>query len=112
HTHSSTGQFDGWLRKFTIAPQIGAGRKFFSRPVLRAFLTYADWSDGLRGFVGGIPLQNRTNPFQNRTNGLAYEVQAETWWYRENEKWPLEKYRLERLRRPHRPRTTLALSRS
>src|SRR5438309_1687711 len=24
------------LRKFTIAPQIGAGRQFFSRPVLRA----------------------------------------------------------------------------
>ena len=73
HTHSSTGQFDGWLRKFTIAPQIGAGRKFFSRPVLRAYLTYADWSDGLRGFVGGVP-------FQNRTNGLTYGVQAETWW--------------------------------
>jgi maltoporin len=73
HTHSSTGQFDGWLRKFTIAPQIGAGRKFFSRPVLRAFLTYADWSDGLRGFVGGIP-------FQDRTSGLTYGVQAETWW--------------------------------
>lgn len=73
HTHSSTGQFDGWLRKFTIAPQIGAGRQFFSRPVLRAFLTYANWSDGLRGFVGDIP-------FRNRTNGVTYGVQAETWW--------------------------------
>jgi len=37
-THSPSGQYDGWLRKFTIAPQIGAGRKFFSRPVLRAFV--------------------------------------------------------------------------
>lgn len=73
HTHSSTGQFDGWLRKFTIAPQIGAGRQFFSRPVLRAFLTYANWSDGLRGFVGGVP-------FHNRTDGFTYGVQAETWW--------------------------------
>jgi maltoporin len=73
HTHSSTGRYDGWLRKFTVAPQIAAGRQFFSRPVLRAFLTYATWSDGLRGFVGGIP-------FQNRTNGLTYGVQAETWW--------------------------------
>jgi maltoporin len=73
HTHSSTGQYDGWLRKFTIAPQIGAGRQFFSRPVLRAFLTYANWSDGLLGFIGGIP-------FQDRTNGLTYGVQAETWW--------------------------------
>jgi maltoporin len=73
HTHASTGQYDGWLRKITIAPQIGSGRKFFSRPVLRAFVTYANWSDGLRGFVGGTP-------FQNRTNGLTYGVQAETWW--------------------------------
>ena len=73
HTHSESRHFDGWLRKITIAPQIGAGRKFFSRPVLRAFLTYANWSDGLRGFVGGVP-------FQDRTNGLTYGVQAETWF--------------------------------
>jgi len=73
HTSNSTGLYDGWLRKFTIAPQIGAGRQFFSRPVLRAFLTYASWSDGLRGFVGGVP-------FQNRTSGFTYGVQAETWW--------------------------------
>jgi maltoporin len=73
HTHSRSGQYDGWLHKFTIAPQIGAGRKFFSRPVLRAFLTYANWSEGLRGFVGG-------EPYVNRTDGLTYGVQAETWW--------------------------------
>ena len=72
HTHLP-GSYDGWLRICTIAPQIGAGRKFFSRPVLRAFLTYANWSDGFRGFVGGVP-------FQNRTNGMTYGVQAEHWW--------------------------------
>lgn len=72
HTHLP-GSYDGWLRKCTIAPQIGAGRKFFSRPVLRAFVTFADWSDGFRGFVGGVP-------FQNRTNGMTYGVQAEHWW--------------------------------
>jgi maltoporin len=73
HTDSGIGQYDGWLRKFTIAPQIGAGRKFFSRPVLRAFVTYANWSDGFRGLVGGVP-------YANRTNGLSYGVQTETWW--------------------------------
>jgi maltoporin len=74
HTHSQIAPlYNGWLRKFTIAPQIGAGRKFSSRPVLRAFLTYGNWSNGLMGFVGGIP-------FQNRTNGFTYGVQAETWW--------------------------------
>src|SRR5271163_1276021 len=66
-------QFDGWLRKFTIAPEIGAGRKFFSRPVLRVFLTYANWSNGFRGLVGGIP-------FEDRTSGFTYGVQAETWF--------------------------------
>jgi maltoporin len=72
-THSGAGQYDGWLRKLTIAPQVGAGRKFFSRPVLRAFLTYANWSDGFRGQVGGVP-------YEKRTNGLTYGVQTETWW--------------------------------
>ena len=70
---ASNGLYGGWLRKFTIAPQIGAGRQFFSRPVLRLFVTYANWSDGLRGFVGGPP-------FLRRTSGLTYGVQAETWW--------------------------------
>jgi maltoporin len=72
-TQNGTPYVDGWLRKFTVAPQIGAGRKFFSRPVLRAFLTYASWSNGFRGFVGGIP-------YQDRTSGLTYGVQAEAWW--------------------------------
>jgi maltoporin len=73
HTHSRSGGYDGWLRKITITPQIGAGRKYFSRPVLRAFLTYGDWSNGLRDFVGGAP-------FANKRNGFTYGVQAEHWW--------------------------------
>ena len=71
--HGNVPQFDGWLRKITIAPQIGAGRKFFSRPVLRAFVTYANWSDGLKGYIGGVP-------FQKRTDGLTFGVQTEHWW--------------------------------
>jgi maltoporin len=67
------GPAEGWLRKFTIAPQLGAGRKFFSRPVLRTFLTYGNWSDGFRGLVGGVP-------YKNKTEGISYGVQAETWW--------------------------------
>ena len=72
-TQAGNRQFDGWLRKFTIAPQIGTGPKFFSRPVLRMFLTYANWSNGFRGLVGGVP-------FQDRTSGVTYGLQAETWW--------------------------------
>jgi maltoporin len=70
---NAPGQFDGWLRKITFAPQIGVGRKYFSRPVLRAFVTYANWSDGLKGYVGGVP-------YQNKTSGLTFGVQSESWW--------------------------------
>jgi len=73
HTDDAAGLYHGWLRKITVAPQIGVGRKFFSRPVLRAFFTYANWSEGLKGYVGGIP-------YRNDTSGLTYGVQAETWW--------------------------------
>jgi maltoporin len=73
HTDDAAGLYHGWLRKFTVAPQIGVGRKFFSRPVLRAFFTYANWSEGMKGYVGGIP-------YRNNTNGMTYGVQAETWF--------------------------------
>jgi maltoporin len=73
HTSSGAGLYDGWLRKFTLAPQIGSGRKFFSRPVLRAFVTYANWSEGLKGFVGGPA-------YLNKTSGWNFGVQGETWW--------------------------------
>ncbi len=73
HTSNGLGQYDGWLRKFTIAPQIGAGRKFFSRPRLRMFVTYANWSEGLEGYVG-VPV------YKNKTSGLSFGLQGESWW--------------------------------
>jgi maltoporin len=57
HTHLP-GSYEGWLRKCTFAPQIGADRRFFGRPVLRAFVTYANWSNGFRGLIGGVPFEN------------------------------------------------------
>lgn len=72
-TSSGLGQYEGWVRKFTIAPQIGAGRKFFSRPALRMFFTYANWSQGLEGYVG-------TPVYKNRTSGLSFGLQGESWW--------------------------------
>ncbi|MGA9242073.1 MAG: carbohydrate porin [Silvibacterium sp.] len=67
------GPYDGWLRKVSFAPQIGSGRKYFSRPVVRAFVTYSSWSNGLKGKVGGAP-------YQNKTSGLTFGVQTEAWW--------------------------------
>jgi maltoporin len=62
-----------WLWKLTVAPQVSLGNRFFSRPVLRAFVTYAHWGDQFRGQVGG-------NDYATETQGLTYGVQMEAWW--------------------------------
>ncbi len=63
----------GSVTKLTLAPQVSLGDKFFSRPALRAFVTYASWSDGLEGKVGGAD-------YINSTDGWSWGVQMETWW--------------------------------
>jgi maltoporin len=63
----------GVLGKITIAPQVSLGGEFFSRPVLRAFLTYAAWSDGLEGTVGGPD-------YADENSGWTWGMQMETWW--------------------------------
>lgn len=63
----------GMLGKFTIAPQVSLGDEFFSRPVLRAFLTYAAWADNLEGAVGGAD-------YAMDTEGWSWGVQMESWW--------------------------------
>ncbi len=63
----------GTLGKLTLAPQLALGSEFFSRPVLRAFVTYATWSDGLKGAVGGPD-------YADRNSGWTWGVQMESWW--------------------------------
>lgn len=70
---STQGGEGGTLGKLTIAPQVSIGNEFFSRPVLRAFFTYAMWSDGLQGEVGGLD-------YEGRTSGWTWGVQMESWW--------------------------------
>jgi maltoporin len=64
---------DGHLWKVTLAPQLSRGQKFFSRPQLRGFITYARWSEDFRGRIGGTACENATE-------GLSYGVQVEAWW--------------------------------
>jgi len=64
---------DGHLWKVTLAPQLSRGGEFFSRPVLRAFVTYAKWSDEFKGMVGGTA-------YENATDGLSFGMQVEAWW--------------------------------
>ena len=70
--NSLTGT-SGNLFKLTLAPQVALGNRFFSRPVLRAYITYAQWSDAFVGRVGG-------QDYQNLSNGFSYGLQMETWW--------------------------------
>ncbi len=63
----------GSLFKLTAAPQITPAFKFLSRPSLRAFATWAKWSDAFRGQIAAA-----TNPTAVR--GAAFGVQMEAWW--------------------------------
>lgn len=63
----------GTLGKLTLAPQVSLGDQFFSRPVLRAFVTYGLWSDGLEGSVGGTD-------YATDTSGWSWGLQMESWW--------------------------------
>lgn len=63
----------GSLWKVTLAPQVALGNQFFSRPVLRLFVTYSQWSNAFVGEVGG-------QDYQNLNSGLTYGMQMEAWW--------------------------------
>jgi len=63
----------GSLIKVTVAPQITPALNFLSRPSLRAFATWAHWSETFRGSVASA-----TSP--DRVHGFSFGVQLETWW--------------------------------
>jgi maltoporin len=63
----------GSLFKLTVAPQITPTLKFLSRPSLRAYATWAHWSDSFRGQVAPVA-------YPNSVSGTAFGVQLESWW--------------------------------
>jgi len=63
----------GSLFKVTVAPQITPALKFLSRPSLRAFVTWAHWSDTFRGQIAAA-----SDP--DAVRGTAVGVQLESWW--------------------------------
>jgi maltoporin len=64
---------EGTLGKLTFAPQASIGNRFMSRPVIRAFVTGAFWSDDFVGQVGGLD-------YQASKDGLSAGMQMEAWW--------------------------------
>jgi maltoporin len=72
YTNTENGP-EGVLGKFTLAPQIQPAAKHFSRPSIRAFFTYAVWSDGFEGEVANIS-------YGTDQQGISAGVQMEAWW--------------------------------
>ena len=72
--HTVQGDLPGGsLFKLTGALQVTPATTFLSRPSLRAFATWAHWSDSYRGRIAAA-----TNP--DAVHGAAFGVQLETWW--------------------------------
>jgi len=73
------------LWKFTFAPTIRPGGGFFSRPELRAFVTYAKWNSaaqdaGMFGQGACSAGGTSTSTFGCSRNGTTFGLQAEAWW--------------------------------
>jgi len=72
HSKQSDG-LSGSLFKLTLAPQITPKVAALSRPSLRAYVTWASWSDAFVGLVAPVR-------YGDQTRGFSAGVQLETWW--------------------------------
>jgi maltoporin len=79
----NTGGSDQKLTKITLAPTLAMGKDYYSRPELRAFVTYAKWNDAARAAADltspGSTLSS-TGIFGGKTNGTSIGLQVETWF--------------------------------
>ncbi|MFC6673009.1 maltoporin [Marinobacterium aestuariivivens] len=64
---------DADLTKITLAQQWSAGRSFWARPQLRAFVTYAQWD-------GDVYNAASESIEMGDDDGLTFGVQVEAWW--------------------------------
>jgi maltoporin len=70
---SQQGLDQGSVLKVTLAPQISPLNKILSRPALRAYLTYAHWSDA---YVGQVA----PGSYGGENKGISLGLQMEVWW--------------------------------
>ena len=75
---SPTGGAAQRLTKLTFAPTISAGPGLWSRPELRAFVTYGKWNDAATASVNA---SNNSGPvYNNNTSGTSFGFQVEAWF--------------------------------
>lgn len=66
------------LTKLTLAPTISAGPGLWSRPELRAYVTYGKWNNAATASVNAA---NNSGPvYNNNTSGTSFGFQAEAWF--------------------------------
>ena len=75
---SPAGGRDLRLTKLTIAPTITAGPGYWSRPELRAFVTYGKWNDAATAAVNAANEAGAV--FGQRTSAVSMGLQVETWF--------------------------------
>ncbi|MEO5668074.1 MAG: carbohydrate porin [Bdellovibrionota bacterium] len=61
------------LTRLTIAPEIVAAKKIWSRPALRFFYSTSFWNNDARGLIG-------TGAYANDTSGNTWGFQGEVWF--------------------------------
>ena len=74
---SSKLNIEGTMQKITFSPQIAWDYGYYSRPVIRPFVTYAQWSDDFKGYTGVSTFNNK---LADKNRGFSYGVQLEIWW--------------------------------
>ncbi len=68
------------LTKITFAPVLTAGKGFWTRPELRAFITHAKWNTAAQAAAAAGSTLSSTGVFGSSTSGTSYGVQVETWF--------------------------------
>ena len=76
----ANGGADQKLTKLTFAPTLAAGKGFWSRPELRAFVTYAKWNTAAQQAAPAGSTLSSTGAFGGSTNGTSAGLQVEAWF--------------------------------
>ncbi|WP_428262763.1 carbohydrate porin [Haliangium sp.] len=78
-TENGETDLEGNVFKGTLAGELSTDFGFWNRPVLRAFVSVAHWSDSFRGQVGGAG-DGAPTDCSTKTTCFNAGVQAEYWW--------------------------------
>lgn len=68
-----TAGINGSLRKITLAGELAKERGFWTRPVIRGYATFAQWSDEFKGQIA-------SEAYADDTQGWRLGIQIESWW--------------------------------